>query len=764
MHLYKSIFISLFLLYTHLNNHAQQGSKYLIKADEFYAEQNYNKALKYYIKESKEVGGYSEYCYLQAARCYDKMEEYNLSDQYYNQIFFKSDNVEPSLFLEYGNLLLKIGRSDEARSYFMSYNNLMEKNDPRVLRFISSIEDIDKYYLDSSFVKLSKLCMNSTGEDYNPKLYQDKLLFESSRKYFQSEPLNRDIYFFEKDNPENRSLKNISGKTSNKRNLNGFAIADITGEMLQVITDDDNKKGHLMRSFLEEDGRSISNAEQILIQSFEFKIADPAVNNTGHILVFSAVTDIGSGDWDLYITKRNSYGYEKPELIPGFVNTLGDERYPELINDSILIFASTGHGGLGGYDLYYTNLNKPTTLPKNLGFPLNSNFDDIGLILSEDKSYGYLSSNRDEENSLTDLYYFEISQIRAFGEVTDDRTGDNLKNISIDIKKEGDVNSQFTLADNGRFNIVGQADDKYDLTVWREGYRMKNFEVYIASSEAVGLHEVDMGKYPIEKLPDSEPQSPKPEIFKEPEPEIIEPSVIEEEIMEEPVEMITEKREVLPARGTIFRVQIAASRHPLSENLLKNIYKGGRDIFMFQEEGWYKYAIGEYTSYYEANNLRKSCGVKDAFIAAYKGETKLNLMNAIKEVHISPIQPAKVNKHTGKHELESLLVFFNFDQYKVSKEELNKIDQLLAQYKYDDSVFFEIDGHADIRGSDTYNMGLATERAKYIKEYLISSGIGEERITELSFGEQKLRKFCYYDCSPAVHKANRRAEIIVYKK
>jgi len=79
-----------------------------------------------------------------------------------------------------------------------------------------------------------------------------------------------------------------------------------------------------------------------------------------------------------------------------------------------------------------------------------------------------------------------------------------------------------------------------------------------------------------------------------------------------------------------FKVQIAADRVPLSDNKLREIYKGDKKIYLFEEEGWHKYFVGPYENYTEAVQTRKATGVYDAFIAAYRNEKKLKLWQAIK--------------------------------------------------------------------------------------------------------------------------------------
>ena len=183
---------------------------------------------------------------------------------------------------------------------------------------------------------------------------------------------------------------------------------------------------------------------------------------------------------------------------------------------------------------------------------------------------------------------------------------------------------------------------------------------------------------------------------------------------------------------------------------------------MFKEENWFKYAIGEYNSFYEANQARKHCGVKDAFIAAYQNEDKVELMKAIKQAYTSSeISGIKDLKNTTV--LQRVIIYFPLDGFQPSASEVEKINEIIQSLISNSELKVEIDGHTDNRGSSVYNLGLATERAKTIQSMFISGGISEFRISIRSFGENKLKVECDNNCTAQIHRENRRAEIILYK-
>ena len=85
-----------------------------------------------------------------------------------------------------------------------------------------------------------------------------------------------------------------------------------------------------------------------------------------------------------------------------------------------------------------------------------------------------------------------------------------------------------------------------------------------------------------------------------------------------------------------FRVQIAAHTEPLSQEYLRTIYFGSRDIFELQEEGWYKYSIGIFKDYYKARQIAEESGVRRAFIVPYVAGIKISIREALDRMGLSP--------------------------------------------------------------------------------------------------------------------------------
>ena len=97
---------------------------------------------------------------------------------------------------------------------------------------------------------------------------------------------------------------------------------------------------------------------------------------------------------------------------------------------------------------------------------------------------------------------------------------------------------------------------------------------------------------------------------------------------------VDQEKEVDPVwiKEIIFKVQIAAHTEPLSEEYLATLYRGGLKIDLIYEENWYKYSIGRYASFDEAEATRRECEISKAFVVAYQEGRKIGTQEAIAQL------------------------------------------------------------------------------------------------------------------------------------
>jgi outer membrane protein OmpA-like peptidoglycan-associated protein len=137
----------------------------------------------------------------------------------------------------------------------------------------------------------------------------------------------------------------------------------------------------------------------------------PAVSADGRTLVFSSARPGGYGGKDLWMSSWTGTEWTPALNLGSKINTSKDEEAPFLHYDGVtLYFASTGHPGLGNHDLFMSKLNDEGnwTTPVNLGAPVNTQEDEMGLYVDRLGNLGYFASDRPKGFGGLDIYSFQI--------------------------------------------------------------------------------------------------------------------------------------------------------------------------------------------------------------------------------------------------------------------------------------------------------------------------------------------------------------------
>lgn len=130
-------------------------------------------------------------------------------------------------------------------------------------------------------------------------------------------------------------------------------------------------------------------------------------------IIFSSDRKKGYGGRDLYISIKDEKGnWGKAENLGKEINTEYNEDCPFFFNDSILFFSSDGELSMGGYDIVYSILNSDSTWSKivNIGYPINSEEDDLNFSLYDKGTKGYYSSNKTGTIGKFDLFEVEFNR------------------------------------------------------------------------------------------------------------------------------------------------------------------------------------------------------------------------------------------------------------------------------------------------------------------------------------------------------------------
>jgi len=210
----------------------------------------------------------------------------------------------------------------------------------------------------------------------------------------------------------------------------------------------------------------------------------PCLSSDNHELYFVSDRPGGYGGKDIWVSRFEHGLWQAPQNLGQEINTPGNESAPYLFADNqTLYFASDGHVGMGGSDLYYSKRVDDSTWghPENLGYPINTPFDEISLNLTVDGKKAYFSSDRDSLAGNFDIYEMnwpESLQPRQVtfikGIVYDSLSKERLSNANIFISDAGSGVELYQYKSNrgdGSFTFTLPLGKKYSLIIDRYLYK-----------------------------------------------------------------------------------------------------------------------------------------------------------------------------------------------------------------------------------------------------------------------------------------------------
>ena len=175
---------------------------------------------------------------------------------------------------------------------------------------------------------------------------------------------------------------------------------------LRNISDTSNKLGIYSAELI--DG-FWANIKPFTFNNPLYSFCTPALTPDGERIYFSSDMPGGYGGMDLYYCDRLHNDWDKPVNLGPVINTSKNESFPFACRFGKLFFASDGHKGFGGKDLFYTQeINKEWISPMHLDSAINSTADDFGIVIDSTFENGYFSTNRRKTD---DIFSFSLAPL-----------------------------------------------------------------------------------------------------------------------------------------------------------------------------------------------------------------------------------------------------------------------------------------------------------------------------------------------------------------
>lgn len=290
------------------------------------------------------------------------------------------------------------------RRIFESENGIRYKNDP----------------VNYSIVNVGNN-INSESWDFAPNVNaeEDMMVFTTRRgqgnlneNVFDDNFHYEDIFISRKSGGKWQSAENIGSVVNTKYHDSNLAFSP-DGKTLYIYSDEGNGDIYYT-NLLSEDTWSPPIGLSENINSTGYNEKSISQSPDGNTVFFASNRPGGNGGFDIYFSTKNKKEEWGPSKNLGSViNTEMDEDGPFIQFDGkTLYFSSTGHDGMGGFDIYksvYDSASAEWSTPENLGYPLNSPDDDIYFVMTKDGKTGYYASVREDGMGYNDIYRVTIA-------------------------------------------------------------------------------------------------------------------------------------------------------------------------------------------------------------------------------------------------------------------------------------------------------------------------------------------------------------------
>ena len=400
-------FIFAFLILFSINNLNSQ-SLFQKKADQLYNQLSYLAAADYYKSLAKKDAP-TENNMRRLAECYFKIYDFVKAEDAYKALNTKfAANTTETDLINYLQCLKYNQKYNEAQNVLelieqKRKDNIISKNHTKKKNYYTELKK------DSSKYKITNVeNLNTETSEFSPVFYNKNksVLFASNRR--NTSTRNKtfswdDSYFIDVYSADKiDSVKFVSSKPMDKAVASLYhdgpvALSPdentvyltksniITKKVKGVLVNVVNLKLYILKK--DKDGK-LSQPESFPFNSDDYSLGHAAITMDGKRMYFISDMPGGFGQTDLYSSDFENGAWSKPENLGQAINSEGREMFPYAHEDGTLFFSTDGRAGLGGLDLYLTVPSLDAYFePQSLGYPINSNFDDLYHLFNSGKVF-----------------------------------------------------------------------------------------------------------------------------------------------------------------------------------------------------------------------------------------------------------------------------------------------------------------------------------------------------------------------------------------
>ncbi|WP_418263422.1 OmpA family protein [Flavobacterium faecale] len=485
-----------------LNIYSQKAR--LAAADQKYDNYAYIDAIKTYERVA-EKGYKSVDMFQKLANAYYFNAQLENAAKWYGELFaMDSTNLGPEYYYRYAQSLKATGEHKKADAIMLKFVELSD-NDNRAKLFKNNRNYLAEIKANSGRYDIEDAGINSQYSDYGTAIYKNKLVFTSARdtgslgqrKHTWTNQYFTNLYSADLGDQMTPSSPTKFDKNINSKFHESTPVFTKDGNTMYFTRNNyiDGKKGKngndvtlikIYKATLEND--KWTNITGLPFNSDNYSTAHPALSKDEKTLYFASDMPGTLGLSDLFKVKINDDGsFGTPENLGNSINTPGRETFPFLSEDNELYFASDGHPGLGGLDVFVSKISQDGTFGEvqNVGADINSPKDDFAYLIDSKSRRGFFTSNKDGGHGYDDIYKFlETKPLSCeqelYGQITDIDTKEVLPNTKVSLfdKRFKDVSSMMS-DEKGNYSFTVECDKTYYVRAEKPEYTTKEEKVTV---------------------------------------------------------------------------------------------------------------------------------------------------------------------------------------------------------------------------------------------------------------------------------------------
>ena len=476
----------------------------LAKADKKYDNYSYIDAIKTYERLA-EKGYKSVDMFQKLGNAYYFNAELEKAAKWYGELFALTSDLGSEYYFRYAHCLRAIGQNEKAEEMLEKFNQ-KSGNDTRGKLFKKNTNYLDDIKENSGRYKVEDAGINSKYSDYGASLYLNKIVFATARdtgsiehrKHTWTDQFFTNLYVADLgENMTPGSPKKFDTNIKTKFHEASPAFTK-DGKTMYFTRNNylNGKKGKdannntlvkIYKAILKND--KWTNITELPFDSNNYSTAHPALSPDEKTMYFASDMPGTLGQSDLLKVKINDDGsFGTPENLGNTINTEGRETFPFVNDENEIYFASDGHPGLGGLDVFVSKINPDATFGevKNVGADVNSPKDDFAYLIDTKSRRGFFSSNRDGGQGFDDIYKFlELRKITCeqllYGEITDLATAELLSGAKVSL-----YDGQFNLINSmdsdekGNYSFTVECGKTYNIRAEKPEYTTKEQKVTVS--------------------------------------------------------------------------------------------------------------------------------------------------------------------------------------------------------------------------------------------------------------------------------------------